>query len=61
MPVASRLNTHAVPIRSQFAAISNDTGAGRRAPLLSVVKVTSSSAETARSRGRPSAIRSSKA
>ena len=60
-PVASsRLNTRAAPLRSQLAAISIDTGAGSRAPVPSVAKLTSSSAETARSRRRPSGSRSSK-
>ena len=60
-PVASsRLNTVVVPVRSQVEAISRDTGLGRRAPVSSVAKLTSLSAEMARLRGRPLGIRSSK-
>jgi hypothetical protein len=56
-PVASsRLKTCAVPPRSQFAAISSDTGWDNGLPLPSVANRTSSSADTAAARNSPGDI-----
>ena len=60
-PVASsRLNTLVVPDKSQVEAMRNDTDLDKRTPVPSVAKLTSLSAEMARSRGRPLGIRSLK-
>ena len=58
-PVASsRVNTRAAPVKSQVEESNSETGRGSGVPELSVAKLASASAPTARSRHRPFGKRS---